>query len=143
MYINNTNAFYQTNQQEVTYNTPVQESRKSKTLENYLKNFSEKAQLTFDSLTANLSQEKTNELTQTLNSIGKAAAFASMNGFDRQDERLVVSQYFGNFDGVLSDDAIKNMIFSKLNNPNQENREFLQDFAQALDEPLKSIDITV
>ena len=143
MYINNTNSFYHTGQQDIAYTAPLKTGKILNTLDTYLKNFSEKAQINFESMSSNLPTEKKSELVETLNSIGKAAAFSSMNGFDTQEERLVVSQYFGNFDGVLSDEAIKKMIFSKLNNPNQEHREFLQEFAKSLDEPLKSIDITV
>ena len=101
------------------------------------------AQITFDSLSAGFTQEKKSELAKTLNSVGKAAAFSSINGFDSQDERLVVSQHFGNFEGVLSDDVIKKMILSKLKNPNIDNADFLRDFASSLDEPLKRIDISV
>ena len=143
MYINNTNSFYNTGQQDIAYNASPKEGKISNTLESYLRNFSEKAQISFESLSSTLPADKKTELIDTLNSIGKAAAFSSTNGFNAQDERLLVNQYFGNFDGVLSDEAIKKMIFSRLNNPSQENREFLQDFAQSLDEPLKSIDITV
>jgi len=143
MYINNTNSFYHTGQQDIAYAASTKGSKAPNTLDTYLKNFSEKAQISFESLSSNLSSDKKAELVDTLNSIGKAAAFSSMNGFETQDERLLVNQYFGNFDGVLSDEAIKKMIFSRLNNPNQENREFLKDFAKSLDEPLSSIDITV
>jgi len=108
-----------------------------------LQNMSEKANLTFDNLSFGMSQQEKDKVAESLNSIGKAAAFAAINGYDSQDERLVVTQYFGNFSGVISDDAIKKMIASKLNNPNYENREFLENFSQQLDEPLRSINITV
>jgi len=143
MYINSHNSFSYAAPQEQA-NLAQQKGIESKnTLEVYLKNFSEKAQINFDSLSSGLPQEKKNELAQTLNSIGKAAAFSSMNGFDSQGERLVVSQYFGSFEGVLSDDMIKKMILSKLKNPNIENRDFLTDFASSLDQPLQRINISV
>ena len=108
-----------------------------------LENFSEKAILTFESLSSALSPQEKTEITVTLNTIGKAAAFSSMNGFESQDERMLVSQYFENFGGVLSDEAIKKMIFSKLDNPHFKNRDFLERFATALDEPLQGINIRV
>jgi hypothetical protein len=108
-----------------------------------LEHFSEKATLIFENLSVGLSVQEKNEAIETLNSIGKAAAFSSMNGFESQSERMVVSQYFENFGGVLSDEAIKKMIFSKLDNPNYKNRDFLENFAKALEEPLQSINIRV
>lgn len=143
MYINNNNSFLYSPPQE---RIPLAHTKEINTLNiphNYLKNFSERAQKNFENLSSALPQNKKEELAQALNNIGKAAAFSSMNGFDSQEERLVVSQFFGNFEGVLSDETIKKMIFSKLNTPNIENAEFLKAFAKSLDEPLKSIDITV
>jgi len=143
MYINNNNSFLYSPPQERMLSSHSREKNTPNTLDTYLKNFSEKAQINFESMTAKLPQQKKEELSLTLNSIGKAAAFSSMNGFDSQEERLVVNQLFGNFEGVLSDEAIKKMIFSKLESPDVENSEFLQAFAETLDEPLKGIDITV
>jgi len=143
MYINNNNAFLYSPPQERPPISIAKESNTLNTLDNYLKNFTQKAQITFDTLSAGLPQETKDELAQALNSIGKAAAFSSINGFDSQEERFVVSQFFGNFEGIISDEAIKKMIFSKLKAPDLNHAEFLQNFAQALDAPLKSIDITV
>ena len=108
-----------------------------------LENFSEKAMLIFENLSVGLSRQERGEVIGELNSIGKAAAFSSINGFESQRERMLVNQYFENFGGVISDEAIKKMIFSKLDNPNSKNRDFLKSFAQALDEPLQSINIRV
>ncbi len=108
-----------------------------------LENFSEKAVLVFENLSSSLSPQDKTEMIETLSSIGKAAAFSSMNGFESQSERRVVSQYFENYSGILSDEAIKKMIFSKLDNPDYKNRDFLERFANALDEPLQSINIRV
>lgn len=108
-----------------------------------LEHFSEKATLIFENLSMGLSPQEKNETIETLNNIGKAAAFSSMNGFESQSERMVVSQFFENFSGVLSDEAIKKMIFSKLDNPGYKNRDFLENFAKALDKPLQSINIRV
>ncbi|PHR54324.1 MAG: hypothetical protein COA44_13510 [Arcobacter sp.] len=143
MYINNNNSFLYSPPQERGTIYHAKEINIPNTLDTYLKNFSERAQISFDSLSSKLPFSKKEELAQTLNSIGKAAAFSSMNGFDSQKERLVVSQLFGNFEGVVSDEAIKKMIFSKLNTPNVENAEFLQAFVSSLDKPLQSIDIRV
>ncbi len=108
-----------------------------------LKNFTQKANLSFENLSYAMSKKEKSEAAEALNNIGKAAAFACANGFDSQEEQGVVRQLFGNFSGVISDDAIKKMIYTKLNNPDYENREFLKSFAQSLDEPLRSINITV
>lgn len=108
-----------------------------------LKGFSEKAVFVFESMSADMSQKEKATALESLTSIGKAAAFASTNGYESQKEKLVVSQYFGNFDGVLSDEAIKRMIYTKLNNVNIDNREFLKEFASALDAPLQRINITI
>ncbi len=108
-----------------------------------LQHFSEKAILVFEKLTYDFAPEHKERARESLASIGKAAAFASVNGFNTQNERNVVSQYFGNFSGVLSDEAIQKMIRTKLDNPNFENREFLESFAQELGEPLKGINIKV
>ncbi|MDF1882019.1 hypothetical protein JHD50_12035 [Sulfurimonas sp. MAG313] len=143
MYINNNNSFLYSQPQEKKATPPAQEKKVENTLDTYLKNFSEKAQIAFDTLSSGMSQSRKKGLEETLNSIGKAASFSSLNGFDSQSERLVVSQYFGNFDGVLSDDAIKKMILSRLDNLKTDEVAFFQDFAKALDSPLKSIDITV
>lgn len=107
------------------------------------KNLSEKAVLLFESLSAQMDPEEKEEAAKALNSISKAAAFASMNGYESQSERLLVNYYFGNLSGVLSDDAIKKIILSKLNNPEIKSREFLEKFASALDLPLQKIDIRI
>ena len=143
MYVQNNSSFLYSAQEDKTNLAQVKENKPQNTLDLYLKNFSEKAQINFESLSASLPKETKTELIKTLNNIGKAAAFSSMNGFESQKERLLVSQYFNNFEGVISDDMIKRMIFSKLDTPNLEHAEFLQDFASSLDEPLQSIDITV
>ena len=143
MYINSNNSFSYSPPQERNPLSHVKETSVPTTLDTYLKNFSDRANINFESLSSGLSAQKKDELAQALNSIGKAAAFSSINGFDSQDERLVVSQLFGNLEGVISDEAIKKMIFSKLNGPNIENAEFLQEFALSLEEPLKRIDIKV
>lgn len=143
MYINNNNSFLYSPPQERAVYSHAKETNIPNTLDTYLKNFSERAQINFESLSSGLPQDKKDELAQSLSNIGKAAAFSSINGFDSQEERLVVSQLFGNYEGVLSDEAIKKMILSKLDTPNLENAEFLEAFANSLDEPLKSIDITV
>ncbi len=109
----------------------------------FLQYFSEKAILVFERLTYEFSPEQKERSRESLSSIGKAAAFASVNGFNTQNERNVVSQYFENFSGVLSDEAIQKMIRTKLDNPNYENREFLEKFAQELGEPLQGINIKV
>lgn len=108
-----------------------------------LKNFSEKAVLLFESLSAQLDPEEKEEAAKALSSIAKAATFASMNGYESQSERLLVNQYFGNLNGVLSDDSIKKIILSKLNNPEIKSREFLEKFAFALDMPLQKINIRI
>ena len=143
MYINNTNAFSPSAQDHTVpaIKSTVKGSVETKNIQ--LENLTEKANLTFENLSYGLSEKEKNEAAEALNSIGKAAAFAAINGFDSQEERGVVTQYFGNFTGVISDEAIQKMIFSKLNNPSYENREFLEKFAQDLDEPLRSINITV
>lgn len=143
MYIQNNNASLYSAPHEQLVSPSAQAKNSENSLETYLRNFSEKAKINFDSLISGLPQERKEILAQELNSIGKAAAFSSMNGFESQEERLVVSQYFGNFKGILSDDAIKKMILSKLDNPNTQEKGFLEAFAQALDSPLKSINITV
>jgi len=141
-YPQNNNPFFNSATQEST-KLPATKATDTSALDMYLKNFSEKAQINFESLSSGLPQETKDELIQTLNSIGKAAAFSSMNGFEAQDERLVVSRYFQNFEGVLSDDLIKQMIMSKLENSNIEHGEFLKSFADSLTEPIQSIDISV
>jgi len=143
MYINSTNSFLHSAQEQnlTASKSVIKGSVESKSTK--LENFTEKANLTFDNLSFGLSEKEKSEIAEALNSIGQAAAFASINGFDSQEERLVVTQYFGNFSGVISDDAIKKMIFSKLNNPNFENREFFEEFAKKLDEPLDQINIRV
>jgi hypothetical protein len=143
MYVQNNSSFLYSAQEDKNNLAQVKEKKPQNTLEVYLKNFSEKAQVSFESLSSTLPKETKTELIKTLNNIGKAAAFSSMNGFDSQDERLLVNQYFNNFEGVISDDMIKRMIFSKLDNSDLEHAKFLREFASSLDEPLKSIDITV
>ncbi len=108
-----------------------------------LENFSEKAIMVFEQMSAGLDSEKKEALAQELNSIGKAAAFASTNGFESLSERTIVAQHFERLSGVISDDAIKKMIFTKLNNPAFEEREFFEAFANALEEPLAHINIRV
>jgi len=108
-----------------------------------LQNFSEKAILIFEKMTVGFTPEQKQNATESLASIGKAAAFAATNGFDTQNERNIISQYFGNYSGVLSDEAIRKMIHTKLDNPNFENREFLETFAKELSEPLQGINIKV
>lgn len=108
-----------------------------------LEYFSEKAILIFERLTAGFAPSQKENARESLASIGKAAAFAATNGFNSQSELNVVSQYFGNFSGVISDEAIQKMIRAKLDNPNFENRVFLESFAQELGQPLQGINIKV
>ncbi len=108
-----------------------------------LENFSEKAILIYEKSTAGMSPEQKEKISESLASIGKAAAFSSINGFDTQNERNVVSQYFGNLSGVVSDETIRKMIHSKLDNPSFENREFFEKFSNELDQPLQGINIKV
>ena len=143
MYVQNSNSFLYSPRDDTPLATPVKAVEQKNIVHDKLENFSEKAILIFESVTAGYSTAQKVDAKQALNSIGKAAAFSSMNGFESQEERLVVSQYFGTFSGVLSDDAIKKMIHTKLDNPNFENRHFLEKFASALDAPLQSIDIKI
>lgn len=143
MYVQNSSASLYSAPEEKLLSKSIRETQADNPVKSSLENFSEKAVMTFESMSIGLSPEKREELTKTLNTIGKAAAFASMNGFESQSERMIVTQYFENLGGVISDDAIKKMIFSKLNNPGMENAGFLKEFAAALDEPLKHIDISV
>jgi len=143
MYIQNSNSFLYSAQGENVASAQRKEPGVKATGAPVLENFGEKATLVFQNLSSGLSAQERNEAVETLNSIGKAAAFSSINGFESQSERMVVSQYFENFGGVLSDEAIKKMIFSKLDNPQIKNRDFLENFAKALDEPLQSINIRV
>lgn len=142
-YSQNSNPFFNAATQQNSKAVSQAQGTQENALDIYLKNFSEKAQINFESLSSGLPQETKDELIKSLNNIGKAAAFSSMNGFEAQDERLLVSQFFQNFDGVLSDDAIKKMIMSKLENSTMENQEFLKSFADSLDAPIQSIDISV
>ena len=143
MYINNNSSFLYSAQDDKPFVAQNKEVQVHTPDNISLENFSEKAKLTFESLSAGLSQQEKNEIAATLNNIGKAASFASMNGFESQSERIIVNQYFESFGGVLSDDAIKKMIFSKLDNPNYKHKDFLEGFAKALGEPLKSINVRV
>lgn len=143
MYINNNSAFLYSAPEDKSFlsqQKPVQQKEVSSAS---LENFSEKAIMTFANVTSEFSIQEKESAREALSNIGKAAAFASTNGFETQNERNVVSQLYSNFSGVLSDEAIKKMIYAKLDNPNYENRGFLEKFAAALEEPLKGIDITV
>ena len=108
-----------------------------------LEHFSEKAILIFEKLTAGFAPSQKENVQESLASIGKAAAFASTNGFNSQSELNVVSQLYGNFSGVISDEAIQKMIRTKLDNPNFKNRAFLESFAKELGQPLQGINIKV
>ena len=143
MYVQNSNSFLYSAPQQNTQDYAIKEIKAQLPNEVSLENFSEKASISFNALTLGLETQEKNRLASKLNSISKAAAFSSLNGFDSQQERNVVNQYFGNFEGVLSDEAIINMINSKLNNPAYKDREFLQSFVQSLESPLQSIDITI
>lgn len=149
MYIQNSSIFLSSPAEEKS-ERPVSSDELSKQSEEEkspapapLKNLSEKAVLLFESLSAQMDPEQKEETAKALSSISKAAVFASMNGYESQRERLLVSHYFDNLSGVLSDDAIKKIIFSKLNNPDTKSREFLEKFASALDAPLQKIDIRI
>ena len=143
MYINNSNSFLPSAQEQTlpSSQSMVKDSVHTEIIQ--LNNFTQKANQSFENLSYGMSEKEKNEMADALNNIGKAATFAFANGFDSQEEQGVVRQLFGNFSGVISDDAIKKMIYTKLNNPDYENREFLESFAQSLDEPLRSINITV
>lgn len=143
MYINNNSAFLYSAPEDKSFVSQQKSVQHKGVSPASLENFSEKAILTFANMTSEFSVDEKQAAREALSNIGKAAAFASTNGFDTQNERNVVSQLYGNFSGVLSDEAIKKMIYAKLDNPNYENRVFLEKFAAALEEPLKGIDITV
>ncbi len=143
MYINNNSAFLYSAPEEKSLLQQQKPLGQKEAAPASLEYFSEKAILTFANLTSEFSVEEKWAAREALSSIGKAAAFASTNGFETQSERNVVSQFYGNFSGVLSDAAIQKMIHAKLDNPNYENRVFLEKFSAALDEPLKGLDIKV
>ncbi len=143
MYIQNNSSYLYSVQDEKPLSSLKKENDEKVSADPSLKNFSEKATLAFEDLAMGLDKEEKNDLVENLNSISKTAAFFSMNGFESQSERILISQYFENFGGVLSEDAIKKMIYSKLNNPSCKNRDFLERFAKALGEPLQSINIRV
>ena len=143
MYVQNSSSFLYSPPEDKALLAHTKAAEPKNIAHNVFEHFSEKALLTFESVTAGFSPQQKEEAAEALSSIGKAAAFASTNGFESQDERRVVSQYFGNFSGVLSDEAIKKMIHTKLDNPAFKNRDFLEKFATALDAPLQSIDIKV
>lgn len=143
MYINNSNSFLPSTQQQSLPSSQPMVKGSVQTEEIQLNNFTQKANLSFENLSYGMSEKEKSEVAEALNNIGKAAAFASANGFDSQEEQGVVRQLFGNFSGVISDEEIKKMIYTKLNNPDYENREFLESFAQSLDAPLRSINISV
>lgn len=143
MYINNNSAFLYSAPEDKSFLSQQKPVHKKEVSSASLENFSEKAILTFANLTSGFSKQEKEAAKEALSSIGKAAAFASTNGFETQNERNVVSQFYGNFSGVLSDEAIRKMIYAKLDNPNYENRVFLEQFAVALGEPLKGINIKV
>jgi hypothetical protein len=143
MYVNNNSAFLYSAPEDKSFLSQQKSVQQKEVSSASLENFSERAILTFANLTSEFSAQEKEAAREALSSIGKAAAFASTNGFETQNERNIVSQLYGNFSGVLSDEAIKKMIHAKLDNPNYENRVFLEKFAAALDEPLKGIDIKV
>lgn len=143
MYIHNNSTLFYSAPEENDFSVQKQSRPQREVSAVSLENFSEKAILIFANLTSDFSVQEKETAREALSSIGKAAAFAATNGFETQSERNVVSQFYGNFSGVISDEAIKKMIHAKLDNPNYENRAFLEKFAAALDEPLKGIDIKV
>lgn len=143
MYIQNNSSFLYSAPDDKSM--PAQNKAvRSKSLEQVpLEHFSEKAILIFEKLTAGATPSQKENARESLASIGKAAAFAATNGFNSQSELNVVSQFYGNFSGVISDEAIQKMIRTKLDNPNFENREFLESFAEELGQPLQGINIKV
>ena len=147
MYIQNNNSFSYSPQDNRAFASTQARQDVKQNLEQAVptqfKGFSEKAVLTFENITTRMNPKEKSEAAQALNSIGKAAAFASINGYDTQSDRLVVSQYFENFSGVLSDDEIKKMISMKLDQKETVSKDFLSNFSQALDEPLQRINIKI
>lgn len=143
MYIQNNSSFQYSAPDENLSSVGATRAQTQEPSGNSLENFSEKAILIYEKSTALFSNEQKQKISEGLASIGKAAAFASMNGFDSQNERNVVNQYFGNLSGVVSDEAIRKMIHTKLDNPSFENREFFEKFSSELDQPLQGINIKV
>ena len=137
------NSFFHNTHKDKNYALQTQDKKSHNALEIYLKHFSNKAQLSFESLSATLPKQTKDELMQSLNSIGEAAAFSSMNGFESEQERSLVREYFENFKGVLDDELIKKMIFTKLKDPNIQDADFLKAFAFSLDGPMQRLDIKV
>jgi peptidoglycan hydrolase-like protein with peptidoglycan-binding domain len=143
MYIQNNNSFaYSPSEDRAFTKTSVKDNIKQIDATSF-KGFSEKAVLTFENLTARMSPKDKSEATQSLNNIGKAAAFASVNGYNSNTDRQVITQYFENFGGYLSDDEIKKMISIKLDTKETLSKEFLFNFSLALDEPLQRINIKI
>lgn len=143
MYIQNNSSFQYSAPDDNFSPAKTTRAQTHETSNHSLENFSEKAMLIYEKSTAGMNPEQKEKIRESLSSIGKAAAFASINGFDSQNERNVVSQYFGNLSGVVSDETIRKMIHSKLDNPSFENREFFENFSNELDRPLQGINIKV
>lgn len=143
MYIQNNSSFLYSAPEDQNISTQNKAVRSQVSEQASLEHFSEKAILIFERLTAGFTPSQKEDARESLASIGKAAAFAATNGFNSQSELNVVSQLYGNFSGVISDEAIQKMIHSKLDNPNFEDRAFLESFAKELDQPLQGINIKV
>ena len=143
MYIQNNSSFLYSAPDDKSMPAQNKMARSQASDQVPLEHFSEKAILIFERLTAGLAPSQKENARESLASIGKAAAFAATNGFNSQNELNVVSQLYGNLSGVISDEAIQKMIHAKLDNPNFENREFLESFAQELGQPLQGINIKV
>ncbi len=144
MYIQNSSSFFYSAPDEKSLPAQSKQAHPPRALDQAsLEHFSEKAILVFEKLTTEFTPLQKEELQASLSNIGKAAAFAATNGFSSQNELNVVNRLYENFSGVLSDEAIKKMIHAKLDNPDFENREFFQRYAQELGRPLQGIDIKV
>ncbi len=143
MYIQNNSSFLYSapDDQNIPVHKTVTKTQTSQQAS--LEHFSEKAILIFERSTAGFTPSQKENVRESLASIGKAAAFAATNGFNSQNELNVVSRVYGNFSGIISDEAIQKMIRAKLDNPNFENRAFFERFAQELGEPLQGINIKV
>ncbi len=143
MYIQNNSSFLYSAPDDQSLTTQKKTTSSETSKQASLEHFSEKAILIFERSTAGFTPSQKENVRESLASIGKAAAFAATNGFNSQNELNVVSQLYGNFSGIISDEAIQKMIRAKLDNPDFENREFLERFAHELGEPLQGINIKV
>ena len=103
---------------------------------------SQKAYQIFDKLTLDFTLEQKNVAKDSFNNA--AYRYMVSKGIEQLDEQQIVRQFYEQFEGVVPDGIIASMLDSRISETkNYDERNFLTQFRDLLNEPTISLNISI